>query len=184
MLIRWVSCGVLFSALAFSQDRDLDRGRAELRGFAGVSFGPSSGLMDAVAPTAGAEVAFGLNRLLAITGSYASNSLGMHSARRHEVMGGVRISAANRSRVTPYGALTAGAVTATATVLARRTGPLGMGFDASAGGSIARFGVSPGGGIDCKIGRNVGVFLDFRAVKAVDIEWYGRTAAGVYFRWN
>ncbi|MCL4797504.1 MAG: hypothetical protein KJZ84_23270 [Bryobacteraceae bacterium] len=186
MIIRWVSGGVFFSALAFSQDRDLDRGRAELRGFAGVSFGPSSGLMDTVAPTAGAEIAFGLNRLLAVTGSCANNSLGMHSARRHEVMGGVRISAANRSRVTPYGALTAGAVTAS---VSGRTSAMGgstdmMGATAIAGGSIARFGVSPGGGIDCKIGRNVGVFLDFRAVKAVDIEWYGRTAAGVYLRWN
>lgn len=186
MFTRWVSCGALFTALAFSQDPNLDRGRGEARGFAGVSFGPSSGLMDTVAPTAGAEVAFGLNRLLAVTGSYANNSLGMRSARRHEVMGGVRISAANRSRVTPYGALTAGAVTAS---VSGRTGVMGgwtdmMGATASAGGSTAKFAVSPGGGIDCHIGRNVGIFLDFRVVKAIDIEWYGRTAVGVYFRWN
>ena len=146
MFIRWVSCGALFTALAFSQDRDLNRGRGELRGFAGVSFGPSSGLMDTVAPTAGAEVAFGLNRLLAVTGSYANNSLGMHSARRHEVMGGVRISAANRSRVTPYGALTAGAIMAS---VSGRTGVMGgstgmMGTTASTGGSTAKFAVSPG----------------------------------------
>lgn len=186
MFIKWVSCGALFAALAFSQDRDLNRGRGELRGFAGVSFGSSSDLTDTVAPTAGAEVAFGLNRLLAVTGSYANNSLGMHSSRRHEVMGGVRISAANRSRVTPYGALTVGAVTAS---VSGRTGVMGgstdmMGTTASTGGSTAKFAVSPGGGIDCKIGRNMGILLDFRAVKAVDIEWYGRTAAGVYFRWN
>ena len=186
MFIRWAFCGSLFAALAFSQDWNLDRGRGELRGFAGVSFGPSSGVMDTVSPTAGVEVAFGINRLLAVTGSYAHNSLGMQSARRHEVMGGVRISAANRSRVTPYGAVTAGAVTDS---VSGRTGGMGgstdmMGATASAGGSIARFGVSPGGGIDCKVGRNVGVFLDFRAVKAVDIAWYGRTAAGVYFRWH
>lgn len=42
MFIRWVACGALFTALAFSQDRNLDRGRRELRGFAGVSFGPRS----------------------------------------------------------------------------------------------------------------------------------------------
>ncbi|MBI4905169.1 MAG: hypothetical protein HY820_16155 [Acidobacteria bacterium] len=186
MFIRLVLCGALSIAPAFSQDGDLNRGRGELRGFAGLSFGSNTGLMDTVAPTAGTEVAFGLSRLLAITGSYANNNLGMYSARRHEVMGGVRISAANRSRVTPYGALAAGAVT---TSVSGQTGVRGgwtgmMGTAASAGGSTAKFAVSPGGGIECKLRRNVGVFLDLRAVKAMDIEWYGRTATGVFFRWN
>lgn len=59
-----------------------------------------------------------------------------------------------------------------------------MGTTASVAGSTAKVAISPGGGIDCKINRNVGVFLDFRAVKAIDIQWYGRTAVGVFFRWN
>lgn len=186
MFIKSLFCGALFIALAVSQERGLNQGRGELRGFGGVSFGSNTGSMDTVAPTVGTEVAFGINRVLAVTGSYANNSLGMYSARRHEVMGGVRISAANRSRVTPYGALTAGAVTASAT---GQSGMMGgsagmMGSATNTGRTTARFAVSPGGGIDCKIGRNVGVFLDFRAVKAIDIGWYGRTAAGVFFRWN
>lgn len=68
MFIRWVFCGALVSAMAFSEDRDLNRGRGEVRGFSGFSFGASRGLMDTVAPTAGAEVALGVNRLLAVTG--------------------------------------------------------------------------------------------------------------------
>lgn len=186
MFITWVFCGALFSAIAFSEDRDLIRGRGEVRGFSGFSFGGNRGLMDTVAPTAGAEVAVGISRLIAVTGSYANNGLGMNSPRRHEVMGGVRVSAVNRSRVTPYGALTAGAV---ATSGSGATNMMGgwtgmMGTTASTTGSTAKVAISPGGGIDCKISRNVGVFLDFRAVKAIDIEWYGRTAVGVCFRWN
>lgn len=114
ILMRCMIFAALFAATGSSQDRDLNRGRREARAFVGLSFGRGAGLMDTVAPTAGAEVALGVNRLLAITGGYANNSLGMFSARRHEAMGGVRISAANRSRVTPYGALTAGAVTSSA----------------------------------------------------------------------
>lgn len=179
-------CAALFAAAASPQDRDLNRGRAELRGFVGLSVGASRELMDTVAPTAGAEVALGVNRLLAVTGGYANNSLGMFSARRHEAMGGVRISAANRSRVTPYGALTAGAVTSLASGQAGMMGGLTgmMGTTARDGGSTAKFAISPGGGIDWKIGRNVGAFLDFRAVKAVDTDWYSRTVAGVFLRWN
>ena len=186
MFIKSLFRGALFVALAFSQERDLIRGLGELRGFAGVSFSPNSGSMDTVAPTVGTEVAFGINRVLAVTGSYANNSLGMDSGRRHELMGGVRISAANRSRVTPYGTLTVGIVTAKAAgESVMMGGSVGMmGLAEGTGRSTARFAVSPGGGIDCKIGRNVGVFLDFRAVKAIDIGWYGRTATGVFFRWN
>lgn len=186
MFIRWVFCGALVSAMAFSEDRDLNRGRGEVRGFSGFSFGASRGLMDTVAPTAGAEVAFGISRLLAVTGSYVNNGLGMNSAGRHEVMGGVRVSAVNRSRVTPYGALTAGAV---ATSGREGTGMMGggtamMGTTTSVVGSTAKVAISPGGGIDWKIGRNVGFFLDFRAVKAVNTDWYSRTVAGVFLRWN
>jgi hypothetical protein len=186
MFIKSLFRGALFIALAFSQERDLNRGRGELRAFAGVSFGSNSGSMDSVAPTVGTEVAFGITRVLAVTGSYANNSLGMYSARRHEVMGGVRISAANRSRVTPYGALTAGAVTASA---AGQSGMMGgsagmIGPATNTGRtppqSLGRF---PGRRHRRKIGRNVGVLLDFRAVKAIDLGWYGRTAV-VFFRWN
>jgi hypothetical protein len=161
-----------------------------VRLFAGRALESGTGRIEGVRrrvdTTVGTEVAFGINRALAVTGSYANNSLGMYSARRHEVMGGVRISAANRSRVTPYGALTVGAVAAR---FAGQSGMMGgslgmMGLATSTGQSTAKFAVSPGGGIDCKIGRNVGVFLDFRAVKAIDIAWYGRTSAGVFFRWN
>jgi len=188
MSIKSLFCGALFIAHALSQEGTLNRGRGELRGFAGVNFGSNSGSgsMDTVAPTVGTEVAFGINSVLAVTGSYANNSLGMYSARRHEVLGGVRISGANRSRARPYGALTVGAVTASA---AGRSGMMDgsagmMGPAIGTGRSTAKFAVSPGGGVECKIGRNVGVFLDFRAVKAIDIGWYGRTAAGVFFRWN
>lgn len=110
----------------------------------------------------------------------------MFSARRHVAMGGVRIPAANRFRVTPYRALTVGAVTSSASgQTAIRGGLTGTrGTTASDGGSPAKFAISPGGGIDWKIGRNVGFFLNFRAVKAVDTDWYTRTVAGVFLRWN
>ena len=70
MFIKSLFRGALFIALAFSQERDLNRGRGELRGFAGVRFGSNSGSMDSVAPTEGTEVAFGITRVLAVTGSY------------------------------------------------------------------------------------------------------------------
>lgn len=59
-----------------------------------------------------------------------------------------------------------------------------MGTTARDGGSTAKFAISPGGGIDWRIGRNLGFFLDFRAVKAVNTDWYSRTVAGVFLRWN
>ncbi len=179
LLMRCMIFAALLAAAASSQDRDLNRGRGEARAFAGLSFGRGAGLMDTVAPAASAEVAVGISRLLAVTGSYSNNNFWMNRSRRHEVMGGIRASAVNRSRVTPYGALTAGAVVASTS-----TGTGMMGAATSTGRSDAKFAVSPGGGIDCKISRNVGVFLDFRAVKAFDIPWYGRTGAGVFFRWN
>jgi hypothetical protein len=186
LLMRCMIFAALLAAAASSQDRDLNRGRGEARAFAGLSFGRGAGLMDTVAPAAGAEVAVGISRLLAVTGSYSNNNFGMNRLRRHEVMGGIRASAVNRSRVTPYGALTAGAVVASTSTGTGMMGgvPVMMGAATSTGRSDAKFAASPGGGIDCKISRNVGVFLDFRAVKAIDIPWYGRTGAGVFFRWN
>lgn len=93
-----------------------------------MSFGSNSASMDTTAPTSGNG-----GRVWDQQGTRRHEelciSLGMYSARHHEVMGGVRISAANRSRVTPYGALTVGAVNVSA-----------EGQSATTGGSAAMMG--------------------------------------------
>jgi hypothetical protein len=68
----WSAAGAFaLCATAFAQSSDLDRGKREVRVFAGMSTSRAV----SVEPTlsAGAEVAVGLNRIIALTGNYATS---------------------------------------------------------------------------------------------------------------
>ena len=112
-----------FSAAGLAQDGNLTHGRKEIRGFGGMTFGNS--YLQRLTFSGGVEVAFGLNRYFGLTADYAYNSLGKdetafcippssctfkQTEKAHELMGGIRISVPNRSRVTPYASITTGLV--------------------------------------------------------------------------
>jgi hypothetical protein len=188
----WSAAGAFaLCATAFAQSSDLDRGKREVRVFAGMSTSRAV----SVEPTlsAGAEVAVGLNRIIALTGNYATSfhhigdqycafddCFNFEEHRRlHEFMGGVRFSVPNPSRITPYGVATAGAL-----VLTDHTSASGPAFGSiSNTGSSTHFGVAMGGGVNFRITARFGIAFDARAINPVpSTAWYMRTTVGVYFR--
>ena len=113
-------------------------------------------------------------------------SPGVVRARIHELLGGFRLSAPNRSWVTPYSVFAVGAVRASASAAAAGVSPVnieGTGLNDSAG-TTKKFAVGAGGGLEFKITRSFGMDLDIRAVKAMDLRWYFRPTVGAYVRFH
>jgi Outer membrane protein beta-barrel domain len=192
---KFIALAFLMCSCAFSQSADLSHGKVEIRGFGG---GINAGnlLLNQPAFSAGVEGAFGLNRIVALTGYYAFDHLGTvdsascfssgcsqsHERRTmHEFMGGVRFSIPNRSRITPYGDVNAGGVLRTETFSL-------SGSDVSYAGSfsVSRFAVSVGAGANYRISRRTGINVDVRGTAAnpspESTGWIVRTTAGYYFR--
>jgi opacity protein-like surface antigen len=132
-----------------------------------------------------------LNRFIALTGNYATSfhrigdrfcsSEGCVEFEDHrrldEFMGGVRFSVPNASRITPYGAVTAGVL-----ALTSRTSTSGTAFGGTSN-TNSHFGVAAGGGVTFSLTQRFGVVFDARAIYPVPgTAWHVRTAAGVYFR--
>jgi hypothetical protein len=175
----------LFSTSSFAQD--LERGRFEVRA--------SGGTNDAGRnrePNWGVGGAFGLSKFVAITAGYTRDSLPGFSIlacplyvlvkpaaapfdcvlsdthkTMHEIMGGVRFSAVNRSRFTPYAEASLGVVKQTSN---------------EAGLRLTEFGFAPHAGIDVKLTRHFGVGADAAYVKANRFTGFYRVAGGVFFR--
>jgi opacity protein-like surface antigen len=187
----WSAAAFALCAAAFAQSSDLDRGKKEVRVFAGMSTSRAV----SVEPTfsGGAEAAVGLNRIIAITGNYATSfhrisdqycafneCLNFEEHRRlDEFMGGVRFSVPNPSRITPYGVVTAGAL-----VLTDHTSASGPSFRSiSSTESSAHFGVAVGGGVNFRITPRFGIAFDARGIYPIpSTAWYLPTTGGVYFR--
>jgi hypothetical protein len=180
---------------AFSQSADLSHGKVEIRGFGG-GINAGNMLLNQPAFSAGVEGAFGLNRIIALTGYYAFDHLGTvdsvscsssecsqsHERRTmHEFMGGVRFSIPNRSRITPYGAVDAGRVLQTETFSLS-----GSGFSYAGSLAVSRFAIALSGGANYRINRRTGINVDVRGIAASpgleSTGWMVRTAAGYYFR--
>jgi hypothetical protein len=148
-----------------------------------------------VSPALGIEGAFGLSRFVALTAGYTHDYL-LDSALvtcdkpafiqpgetfrlkncisyefQHEFMGGVRISAPNRSRITPHLEFSLGAVKQTST-----SSPA----DFATGKT--EFGLSPGAGVDYKLSRHFGLVVDANFVKANRITGFYHVMGGVFFR--
>ena len=190
-----VALAVLMCSCAFSQSADLSHGKVEIRGFGG-GINAGNMLLNQPAFSAGVEAAFGLNRVVALTGYYAFDHLGTvdsascfssecsqsHERRTmHEFMGGVRFSIPNRSRITPYGAVNAGGTVHTETFNFS-----GSGFGYAGSFSTSRFAIALGGGANYKITRRTGINVDVRGTAAnpspESTGWIVRTTAGYYFR--
>ena len=158
---------------------DVERalGHVEILGFAGANAGPNRAPFPNASFTVGAEVAVGLLRNLSVTGTYAFDSLGsvdVVSAHAHEFMGGVRVPFPNRSVATPYLQTSLGGLTVAAGA---------FGFSVS----TTKFAFAPGGGVNFRLARHLGLGIDFRALKAVNVpagglEWQYRATGGVSVR--
>jgi hypothetical protein len=188
----WSAAGAFaLCATAFAQSSDLDRGKREVRVFAGMSTSRAV----SVEPTlsAGAEVAVGLNRIVALTRNYANgfhrisdqyyefnDCLNFEEHRRlDELMGGVRFSVPNPSRITPHGVVTAGAL-----ILTDHASASGTAFGSiSNTESSTHFGVAAGCGVNFRISPRFGIAFYARGLYPVpSTAWYLRTTRGVYFR--
>ncbi len=189
-------CSCAFSPCAFSQSTDLSHGEIEIRGFGG---GVIAGNILVAQPafSAGAEGAIGLNRFVAVTGDYAFDRLGTldnsscflgscsqshQSQKMSEFMGGFRFSIPNRSRITPYAAISAGGV-----ALHESFSESSPGFNFANSQTMTKFAFAIGGGANYRLTQRTGLNVDVRGV-AVSFGfnstpgWMVRTTGGFYFR--
>jgi len=188
----WSAAGAFaLCATAFAQSSDLHRGKKEVRVFAGMSTSRAVSVEPSL--SAGAEVAVGLNRIVALTGNYATSfhrssdqycafndCLNFEEHRRlDEFTGGVRFSLPNRSRITPYGVVTAGAL-----ILTDHTSASGTALGSTSNTeSSTHFGVAVGGGVNFRISPRFGIAFDARGIYPVpSTAWYLRATGCVYFR--
>jgi len=196
-----VKAALFLGLLTTVYAQDLEKGRFEIRASGGIVNAGNTDmrLSDAplrvVSPAFGIEGAFGLSRFVALTAGYTHDYL-LDSALvtcdkppfiqpgetfrlkncisyefQHEFMGGVRISAPNRSRITPHLEFSLGAVKQTST-----SSPA----DFATGKT--EFGLAPGAGVDFKIMRHFGVGVDANFVKANRITGFYHVMGGVFFR--
>jgi hypothetical protein len=174
--------------------QDLEKGGFEVRAFGGI-INAGNGPTRVVSPAVGIEGAFGISRFVALTAGYTHDYL--HDSAlvtcdppafilpgqttipkncvsyefQQEFMGGVRVSAPNRSRLTPHLQFSLGAVRQTST-----SSP------ASFASGKTEFGLGPGAGVDCKITRHFGTSIDVNFVKANRLTGFYHVTGGVFFR--
>jgi len=181
LVFCWMVLSSPFSiATAESENFALDRGNVELQGFGGwnrderVRTGLNNlfGSQGVERPyTVGGEAAVGINRYLAITGTYAYDRLAtlsgicllggtncgqtVTSRSFNEYMGGVRVTGP-MGRLSPYGALALGGLSwaSTATASSRVTG----------NSDSTSFAIAVGGGVRFALTRHLGLTGDVRAV--------------------
>ena len=177
--------GLLAAAL---NAQDLGKGGFEVRASWGI-VNAGNGIDRVISPTIGVEGAFGLSRIIALTAGYTHDSLHdpvLVTCRpflipppkdctsyefQHEFMGGVRISAPNRTRITPHLQFALGAVRQTST-----SSP------ASSATGKTEFGFGPGAGLDYKLTRHFGIGVDANYVKANSLPGFYHVTGSVFFR--
>jgi hypothetical protein len=175
--------------------QDLGKGRFEVRASGGI-INAGNGPVRVVSPTFGIEGAFGLSRFIAITAGYTYHSLRNYALVtcdsppfdlpgetfrdknctsyefQYEFMGGVRISAPNRSRITPHLQISLGAI--------KQNSPLLLPSGLTPGKT--EFGFGPGAGVDYKLSRHFGVGVDANFVKANRFTGFYHVTGSVFFR--
>jgi hypothetical protein len=171
---------------------DLSAGRIETKGFGGINY--VRGRAPRMSMSYGSEIGVGALSFLAFTGDYAHDRIGTGSFIEcspplctrttatlsiQTAMGGVRLSVPRLSRVTPYGSFALGL----AHLSANGTASSILG-NAAVSDSANRLAMSTGGGLNVKISRGVGIDWSMRGVKAMDVGWYFRSAAGIYWRFR
>jgi hypothetical protein len=174
--------------------QDLEQGHFEIRALGGI-VNAGNGPVRVVSPTLRIEGAFGLSRFVALTAGYTHDFL-LDSALvtcdsppfilpgetfrlkncishefQHEFMGGVRISAPNRSRITPHLQFSLEAVRQTST-----SSPADFATERT------EFGFGPGVGVDVKIMQHFGTSVDANFVKANRMTGFYHVMGGVYIR--
>lgn len=191
---KFVISAILCCSCAFAQNTDLEHGKIEIRGFGG---GIRAGNFHVSQPAfaAGVEAAIGLNRIVAVTGTYSFDRLYdrpdifQQSRVVHEFMGGFRFSIPNHSRITPYGAVSGGGVVLVDTpeffdqlITASLSGPS---FASSS--STTHFAMAIGPGVNYRINSHAGIAVDVRGV-AISFGlnstpgWFLRTTGSFYYR--
>jgi len=104
------------------------------------------------------------------------------SQQMHEFMGGFRFSIPNRSRITPYGAVSAGGA-----ALTQKSSSSGPGFSSADSHSMTSFAFALGGGANYRLSRRTGINVDVRGVAVTFASdsvpaWMVRSTVGFYFR--
>jgi hypothetical protein len=182
--------GLLTAAL---NAQNLGKGGFEIRAFGGI-VNAGGGPVRIIESAAGVQGAFGLSRFVAVTAGYThdysldSFLIDCPSGATHiylpgqtfipkdctnygfqnEFMGGFRISAPNRSAITPHVEFSLGAVKQTA-------------GDNFATGRT-EFGFGPGAGLDYKLTRHLGIGVDANYVKANRLPGFYHVTGSVFFR--
>jgi opacity protein-like surface antigen len=175
-------------ALTVACGEDWRRGTLQLYGAAGGNVVADAG--EDWKPSVGLGLAAGMGRYVAVTGSYAWNRLASMDqsaclegaclrvqarAVAHELLGGLRLTAAKPNRFTPYVTVGGGLVRARASASAP-----GLAFS----GTKVQPAFAIGGGVDVGVGGPVSAIFDFRAVKASEVRAYARASAGIGFRFR
>ena len=191
---KFIISAILCCSGAFAQNTDLEHGKIEIRGFGG---GIKTGNLRVSQPSfaAGVEAAIGLNRIVAVTGTYSFDRLYnrpeiFQSRVVHEFMGGFRFSVPNHSRITPYGAVSGGGVVLVDTpeLFVSSPGPFGgPGSNFPGSSSTTHFAMAIGPGVNYRINSHAGIAVDIRGVAisfGLDSTpgWFLRTTGGFYYR--
>lgn len=112
---------------------------------------------------------------------FASNScIDFEETRRlHELMGGFRFSAPNPTRFTPYGVVSAGALTLTDRTESRDP----LSGDTSDSTSGTHFAIAVGGGLNFTISPHFGLTVEARGIEPLPSStWFLGATTGLYFR--
>jgi hypothetical protein len=179
---RLAVCVMALCGAGLSKSVDLDNGALEIRGFGGGAIKPRVSPEGTSRFGGSLEIAFGVDRQLALTGEYALSPFGVSECifglctpsqdeKIHEFMGGFRFSEPGSSRITPYFAATIGAVRF-----------VNRGFGAWS--NRPEFAIGLGGGLDVRINPRPGFALEPRGIEtaAPFPIWIVRPTAGFYFR--
>ena len=191
---KFVISAIVCCSCALAQNTDLEHGQIEIRGFGG---GIQAGNFHVSQPAfaVGVEAAIGLNRIVAVTGTYSFDRLYdrpdiFQSRVVHEFMGGFRFSIPNHSRITPYGAVSGGGVALVETPDLLFTFPPpsgGPGSNFASSSSTTHFAIAIGPGVNYRINSHAGIAVDVRGVAisfGLDSTpgWFLRTTGSFYYR--
>ncbi len=191
--MRTLTILLLAAPLAVAQTADWKLGTLQTTGILG--FNVQNGTGYGAQPTIGMGFDVGLSRNLAITTAYAwsrvdalstsewilghgafRDTLLETNAResRHDLLGGLRLHVPTRTRVTPYVAGLCGVVVDTANVFVNGGRALHDSIAKPAGGV--------GAGFEFRLGRGFSFLADGKAIRALDLPWYGHVGFGIAFR--
>jgi hypothetical protein len=194
-MLRLLVLLVILTAGAVADDWRL--GSLQTTGFVGFNLEDGRGRAE---PSVGLGLDFGLCRYLAVTTAYSWNHVASANVSRwflggahfrdvlieaqgreskHDLLAGLRFHVPTRTRMTPYIAGLGGVTIARITVSGHAEGlPISM----TVRDSMAKPAGGAGAGVEIYVGRGASLLVEAKAVRPLDMYWYGHVGFGFAYR--